>query len=72
MEEKTHPLTLFEQRMSVIHVAVELKVTRMAIYNSIKAAGAALSGAVPQDKEGSGYFSLNQHQSGRDLLSFNT
>ena len=39
--------------MSVIHVAVDLKVTRVVIYNLIKAATTTLLGTVPQEK-GSG------------------
>ena len=37
MEKKTKALTLLEQGVSVIRVAVDLKVTRMAIFTLIKA-----------------------------------
>ena len=52
MEEKTQALILLEQGMSVVHVAADLrKVTRMVIYNLIKAVDAALPDTVPQHKE---------------------
>ena len=69
MEEKTEDLTLLEQGMSVIRVAVDMKVTRMAILTLIKAASVALHGTVFQWKEGLGCFSLRQQYLDGDLLS---
>ena len=55
-EEKTQALILLVQEMSVICVAMNLKVTKMVIYNLIKAAAVALPSTLPQHKEGSGLF----------------
>ena len=41
MKEKTQALILLEQGMSVTHVALELKVTRMTIYSLMKVAATA-------------------------------
>ena len=51
MEEKTQALTLLQQGISVICVDVDLKVTRMAIYNLIKVAVMALPSTKLQCKE---------------------
>ena len=53
---ETQIFTLLEQRMAVIHVALDLRVIRMAIYNLIIAAATALSSTLPQRKEGSRCF----------------
>ena len=55
-EEKTQALILLVQEMSVICVAMNLKVTKMVIYSSIKAAAAVLPNTIPQSKEGSGCY----------------
>ena len=70
MEEKTQVLTLLEQGMSVICMATDLKVTRMAIYTFMKGAAAALPGTLGSIRKALGFFSLRQHHSGRALLSF--
>ena len=64
MEEKIHVLNMLQQEMSVIRVAVDLKVTRLAIYNLIKTAAAALLNKVPGHKEGSGRDLLSSQASG--------
>nr|XP_053629089.1 uncharacterized protein LOC128686274 [Cherax quadricarinatus] len=50
----TRALTLLEHGMSVISIATDLKVTRMAIYNLKKAAASLPPGTVPPRKVGSG------------------
>ncbi|KAK8743380.1 hypothetical protein OTU49_001411 [Cherax quadricarinatus] len=52
--EKTRALTLLKQGMSVISVATDLKVTRMAIYNFKKAAASLPPGTIPPRKVKSG------------------
>lgn len=54
MKEKARALALLEQGMSVIRVAADVQVTRMAIYSLKKAAAAHPPGTVPPRKPGSG------------------
>ncbi|KAG0723184.1 hypothetical protein GWK47_005654 [Chionoecetes opilio] len=53
-EEKTRALTLLKEGASVIRVAAEVNVTRMAIYNLKKAVESLPPGTVPPRKPGSG------------------
>ncbi|KAG0729791.1 Transposable element Tcb1 transposase [Chionoecetes opilio] len=53
-EEKTRALTLLKEGASVIRVAAEVNVTRMAIYNQKKAVESLPPGTVPPRKPGSG------------------
>ncbi|KAK8726960.1 hypothetical protein OTU49_010162 [Cherax quadricarinatus] len=49
--EKTRALTLLEQGMSVISIVADLKVSRKAIYNLMKAAASLPPGTVPPRRE---------------------
>ena len=54
MVEKTKALSLLGQGISVICVAVELKVSRQAIYDLKKTAATVSEGATPSRKPGIG------------------
>ena len=50
IEENIQVLTLLEEGISIIHVAMDLKVTRLEIYSLIKPAAVALLSTIPQQK----------------------